>query len=228
MGLFDRLKGKKPNHSQRSLPVEGGIPFNPDNIPPFLRPAAKGVNPFKTHNEVPVDVALSVDMQIYTPDELARALSYKIADRVQDLVERAQRDIGALPKVTYVPIAFPNEEMAYAVALPTLASMEDALRQASVRIGGNGAKARSGIPSVDAIDSLIEKYSAEFESVMPGAKINPLNEVSIRVRAAIVGYMESQIMPVLQRPQIPGYEVLGKKQLEQRIAGMQPYQPGTK
>lgn len=171
------------------------------------------------------DVALSEEMQIYTPDELTRALSSNIADGVQMLVERVQRDMGAVPKVAYFPITFPDGKVAYA-ALPTLADMERDLKQVGTNIGANGLKSKN-MPSVDAIDALIEKYSAEIEGMLPISRINPLNEVSTRVRAAVVDYIREQVMSVLPRPQIPGYEVLGRKQLEQRLAGMQPYQPGA-
>jgi len=177
-------------------------------------------------NQSVEDVALSEEMRIYTADEFTRALSFKIEDRAQMLVERAREEIAGLPKDNYLLLTFPDGEIAYA-ALSTLAVMEGALKQAGVKVGGNGAKAKSGMPSVDAIDSLIERYSVELESVLPGARINPLNEVSTQVRAAIVNYMKEQVTSVLPRPQIPGYEVLGRKQLEQRIAGMQTYQPGT-
>jgi len=155
-------------------------------------------------------VALSAEMQFYTGDELIRALSFNIADRVQRLVERVRQDTDDLPKDFYLPITFPDGEVAYAT-LFTLAAMEGDLKRAGV-IVGNGLKSKH-MPSVDAIDALIERYSAELERVLPISGMNPLNEVSTRVRATIINYMREQVMLVLPRPQIPGYEVLGKKEL---------------
>lgn len=207
MNLLKRLRGEQPKGGSRESSAT--------SYAGAVRPGS----------EEPVDVALSMDMQIYTADELTRALSSNIGDRAQRLVERATQDMAGLPKDFYVPITFPNGEVAYA-ALSTLAGMEDALKQTGVKTGGNSLlKAKSGMHSVDAIDALIEKYSAELESVLPISGMNPLNEVSTRVRAAVVDYFKEQIMPVLQRPQISGHEILGKKQLEQRLAGMQPYNP---
>ncbi len=179
------------------------------------------------------DIALK-EMQMHTADELTRALSYKIEARAQELVERARKDVAGLRNVRYIPITLSDRTVAYA-DMPTLESIEASLkgtgkplREAGINMGADpNLKLKSmQMPSVDAIDALIEKYSADIDSMLAISRINPINPVATMVRDAVLNYMKEQVRSVLHRPTVQGYEVLGRQQLE-KIAGIQPPHPGT-
>ena len=201
MGLLDKLKGKQPTYRHQRSSTIG----------------------YASKSEEPIDVALSPKMQFYTDDELTRALGAKIDLETQILFKMAKRDVEGLPNVLYVLLNFPDGTRSYA-PLSAASAMEDAIKAAGIEISGLGRNARS----VDALNSLAESYTGEIEGMLPITGAYPGSEAATYLREALIGYVKSKIMPVFKQTQLNGREVLDTAMLEQKVNGMQPYQPGAK